>query len=138
MFNRTPLISVHITKASTAKPRGFPSRARMNSYNQDKPTYLPIIKINDFAELYIRKTDLRSVTVEGQDVYWVYVYEGPVSEIENVRLLLSWKDEYTASSNHRFVSYVRIRRWISLRFNVLSRTLEHRDGVSLFQGTARF
>ncbi|WP_163859860.1 transposase [Paenibacillus elgii] len=47
------------------------------------------IPINDFAEQYIRKSDLRSVTVEGQGVYWVYTYEGPVSEIENVRLLLS-------------------------------------------------
>lgn len=53
------------------------------------------IAISDFAVQYIRKSDLRSVTVEGQDSYWVYEYEGPLSEMENVKVLLSWKD-YTA------------------------------------------
>ncbi|MBJ6361200.1 transposase [Paenibacillus sp. MAHUQ-46] len=56
------------------------------------------IKISDFAEQHIRKSDLRSVTVDGQGTYWVYPYEGPVSEIENVKLLLSWKDVYATSS----------------------------------------
>ncbi|WP_171720213.1 hypothetical protein [Paenibacillus phytohabitans] len=54
--------------------------------------------MDDFAEQYIRKSDLHSVTVEGQGKYWIYPYEGPVSDIENVKLLLSWKNAYTASS----------------------------------------
>jgi len=56
------------------------------------------ISMNDFAAGYVRKTDLRSVTVEGQGTYWVYEYEGPLSEMENVKALLSWKDDYTDSS----------------------------------------
>ncbi|MFD0872390.1 IS701 family transposase [Paenibacillus residui] len=84
------------------------------------------IKINDFAEQYIRKSDLRSVTVDGQGVYWVYAYEGPVSEIENVRLLLSWKDEYTASSKPQVcllctdptLDLVTIQRYYHVRWNI--------------------
>ncbi|MDF2958598.1 MAG: hypothetical protein K0S39_333 [Paenibacillus sp.] len=93
------------------------------------------IKINDFAEQYIQKSDLRSVTVEG--VYWVYAYEGPVSEIENVRLLLSWKDDYTSPEQTRSLSPVYGSNAES-RYDstVLSRSLEYLDGVSLFQGTA--
>jgi hypothetical protein len=84
------------------------------------------IKINDFAEQYIRKSDLRSVTVEGQGVYWIYAYEGPVSEIENVRLLLSWKDDYTASSKPQVcllctdlsLDLVTIQRYYHVRWNI--------------------
>jgi hypothetical protein len=46
--------------------------------------------LDDFAELYIQKSDLHSVTVEGQGKYRVYPYEGAVSDIENIKLLLSW------------------------------------------------
>ncbi|PUA34786.1 hypothetical protein C8Z91_33460 [Paenibacillus elgii] len=78
------------------------------------------------AEQYIRKSDLRSVTVEGQGVYRVYTYERPVSEIENVRLLLSWKDDYTTSSKPQVcllctdpsLDLVTIQRYYHVRRNI--------------------
>jgi SRSO17 transposase len=84
------------------------------------------IKISDFAEQHIRKSDLRSVTVEGQGTYWVYPYEGPVSEIENVKLLLSWKDVYTASSKPQVcllctdlsLDLVTIQQYYHVRWNI--------------------
>lgn len=56
----------------------------------------------DFAAQYIRKSDLRSVTVESQGTYQVYEYECPLSKMENVKALLSWKDEYADSSKPQF------------------------------------
>src|SRR5690606_11130642 len=38
------------------------------------------IPMDDFAARFVRKSDLRSVTVEGQGTYRVYEYEGPLSE----------------------------------------------------------
>ncbi|MCZ8514335.1 transposase [Paenibacillus filicis] len=84
------------------------------------------ISISDFAEKYIRKADLHSVTVDGQGVYQVYPYEGPVSEIENVKLLLSWKDDYTASSKPQVcllctdlsLDLVTIQRYYHVRWNI--------------------
>ncbi|WP_190287519.1 transposase [Paenibacillus darwinianus] len=74
----------------------------------------------------IRKSDLHSVTVEGQGVYRGYPYEGPVSEIENVKLLLSWKDDYTASSKPQVcllctdvsLDLVTIQRNYHIRWNI--------------------
>jgi hypothetical protein len=54
------------------------------------------IKANAFASQYIRASDLHSVTVEGHD-YKVYTYEGPLSDIENVKVLLSWEKRFDAS-----------------------------------------
>jgi hypothetical protein len=84
------------------------------------------IPIDDFAQQYIRKTDLHSVTVEGQGRYWIYPYEGPVSDTENVKLLLSWKDEYTASSKPQVcllctdvsLDLVTIQRYYHVRWNI--------------------
>jgi hypothetical protein len=84
------------------------------------------IQINDFATQHIRKTDLRSVTVEGQGMYWVYPYEGPVSDIENVKLLLSWKDDYTDLSKPQVcllctdvsLDLVTIQRYYHVRWNI--------------------
>gem|GEM_PF-5404924 len=56
------------------------------------------IPIDEFATRFVCKSDLRSVTVEGQGTYRVYEYEGPLSEMENVKALLSWKDDYTEAS----------------------------------------
>jgi SRSO17 transposase len=57
------------------------------------------MKISKFSSEYIRSSDqdLRSVTVEGQGRYRIYSYEGPVSEIENVKLLLSWENIFCAN-----------------------------------------
>jgi hypothetical protein len=77
--------------------KGFHVIAAVRTNRLFCPSGIPI-SISDFAEKYIRKSDLRSVTVEGQGMYHVFPYEGPVSEIENVKLLLSWKDDYTPLS----------------------------------------
>lgn len=55
------------------------------------------IKMSDFAANYIQTSDLHSVTVESQGQYYVYSYEGPLAEIENARVLLSWENEFNSS-----------------------------------------
>ena len=84
------------------------------------------ISMNDFATGYVRKTDLRSVTVEGQGTYWVYEYEEPLSEMENVKALLSWKDDYADSSKPQVcllctdvgLDPVTIQRLYHVRWNI--------------------
>ena len=84
------------------------------------------IPIDDFSIQYIQKSDLRSVTVENQGKYWVYEYEGPLSEMENVKLLLSWKNDYTASSKpqacilctDKSLDLVTIQRYYHVRWNI--------------------
>lgn len=84
------------------------------------------ISMADFAVQYIRKSDLRSVTVESQGTYWIYEYEGPVSEMENVKALLSWKNEYTSSSKPQAcllctdlsLDLVTIQRYYHVRWNI--------------------
>lgn len=84
------------------------------------------IGISDFAVQYIRKSDLRSVTVEGQGTYWVYSYEGPLSETESVKVLISWKNTYTASSKpqacilstDKGLDLVTIQRYYHVRWNI--------------------
>lgn len=84
------------------------------------------ISMADFAQHYIQKSDLRSVTVEKQGQYWVYEYEGPLSEIENVRVLLSWKNEYAVSSKPEVcllctdhaLDLVTIQRYYHVRWNI--------------------
>jgi hypothetical protein len=84
------------------------------------------IPIDDFSTRYIHKSDLRSVTVENQGTYWVYEYEGPLSDMENVKLLLSWKNDYTASSkpqacilcNDQSLDLVTIQRFYHVRWNI--------------------
>ncbi len=51
-------------------------------------------KVSDFAKEYIRHTDLHSVTVEDHR-YRVYEYEGQLSDIENVKVLLCWEDGFS-------------------------------------------
>lgn len=84
------------------------------------------ISMADFAVQYLRKSDLRSVTVEGQGTYWIYEYEGPLSEMENVKALLSWKNEYVASSKPQVcllctdlsLDLVTIQRYYHVRWNI--------------------
>jgi len=52
------------------------------------------ISMSEFASQYIRQSDLRSVTVENQGRYWIYEYEGPVADTENVKVLLSWQTAF--------------------------------------------
>jgi SRSO17 transposase len=51
------------------------------------------IKTSTFASTILRPTDLCPVTVDGQ-TYKVYAYEGPLSNMENVRVFLSWEDKF--------------------------------------------
>jgi hypothetical protein len=84
------------------------------------------IPIDDFSVQYIRKSDLCSVTVENQGKYWVYEYEGPLSDLENVKVLLSWKIDYTASSKlqvcilctDKSLYLVTIQRFYHVRWNI--------------------
>jgi hypothetical protein len=80
----------------------------------------------DFAVQYLCKSDLRSVTVESQGTFWIYEYEGPLSEMENVKALLSWKDEYVNSSKPQVcllctdlsLDLVTIQRYYHVRWNI--------------------
>ena len=54
------------------------------------------IKTSAFASQFIRKSDLHSVTVDGHS-YKVYPYEGPLSDVENVKVLLSWEKAFDPS-----------------------------------------
>lgn len=64
--------------------------------------------------------------MDGQGVYKVYAYEGPVSDIENAKLLLSWKDGYTPSSKPQVcllctdlsLDLVTIQRYYRVRWNI--------------------
>jgi hypothetical protein len=84
------------------------------------------IPIDDFSTRYIHKSDLRSVTVENQGKYWVYEYEGPLRNMENVKLLLSWKNDYTASCKpqacilctDQSLDLVTIQRFYHVRWNI--------------------
>lgn len=49
------------------------------------------ISIKDFAK-YIKKTDVNLVTVNSSE-YYVYRYEGPINDVENTIVLLSWPVE---------------------------------------------
>jgi hypothetical protein len=111
---------------NTCNRKGFHVIAAVRTNRLICPSGIPIA-ISDYAEKYIRKADLHSVTVDGQGIYRVYPYEGPVSEIENVKLLLSWKDDYPLRANRKFVFCVRMYRWISLRFR----------GTITYAGTSR-
>ncbi|WP_051250481.1 IS701 family transposase [Paenibacillus harenae] len=105
--------------------KGFHVIAALKTNRRIRPAGVSI-KIDEFAEKYIRKSDLHSVTVEGQGTYLVYPYEGSVSDIENVKLLLSWKDEYTGLSKPQVcllctdlsLDLVTIQRYYHVRWNI--------------------
>ncbi|WP_150273644.1 IS701 family transposase [Paenibacillus tepidiphilus] len=105
--------------------KGFHVIAAVKTNRRIRPAGISL-PLDDFAQQYIRKSDLHSVMVEDQGRYWVYPYEGPVSDIENVKLLLSWKDEYTASSKPQVcllctdlsLDLVTIQRYYHVRWNI--------------------
>jgi len=76
--------------------KGFHIIAAVKTNRKISPVGIRI-KISDFAAHYIQASDLHSVTVENQGQYHVYSYEGPLAEIENVRVLLSWENEFKAN-----------------------------------------
>lgn len=105
--------------------KGFHVIAAVKSNRIIRPAGIKI-SITDFATQYIQKTDLHSVTVEDQGQYWVYEYEGPLADIENVKVLLSWKEEYTVSSKpevcllctDKSLDLVTIQRYYHVRWNI--------------------
>jgi hypothetical protein len=54
------------------------------------------IKVSEFASQYVKSSDLHSVTVEDH-TYKVYPYEGKLSDIENVKVLISWEDDFDSN-----------------------------------------
>jgi SRSO17 transposase len=83
------------------------------------------ISMSDFAAKYIRSSDLHSVTVEKQGQYRVYEYEGPVADMENVKVLLSWENGFVPTqkpfcilcTDHR-LDLVTILRYYHVRWNI--------------------
>lgn len=83
------------------------------------------IQLGEFAAKYIRKSDLRSVTVEGKGTYWMYEYEGPLADIDNVKVLLSWEDEFDSSKSpfcilctDKSLDLVTILRYYDVRWSI--------------------
>lgn len=83
------------------------------------------ISLADFANQYIRKSDLRSVTVENQGSYWIHEYEGPLADIENVKVLMSWEDAYDSGKKPFFIlctdhslDVVTILRYYDVRWHI--------------------
>jgi SRSO17 transposase len=82
-------------------------------------------QIGEFAANYIRKSDLRSVTVEGKGTYRMYEYEGPLADIENVKVLLSWENEFDSSKppfcilcTDKSLDLVTILRYYDVRWSI--------------------
>lgn len=83
------------------------------------------IQMGEFAANHIRKSDLRSVTVEKKGTYWIYKYEGPLADIENVKVLLSWENEFDSSKlpfcilcTDKSLDLVTILRYYDVRWSI--------------------
>ncbi|UOF89059.1 IS701 family transposase [Fodinisporobacter ferrooxydans] len=86
--------SKKIIDACNAK--GFHIIAAVKTNRKIRPAGIRI-QIAEFATNYIHQSDLHSVTVGNQNMYWVYEYEGPLADVENVKVLLSWEKEFDSS-----------------------------------------
>ena len=52
------------------------------------------IGISNFVDKYVQKSDVHLVTVNNSE-YWTYRYEGPLNDIENAVVILTWlKDSF--------------------------------------------
>lgn len=83
------------------------------------------IQLGEFAAKFIRKSDLRSVTVEGKGIYRVYKYEGPLADIDNVNVLLSWENEFDSNKSpfcilctDKSLDLVTILRYYDVRWSI--------------------
>lgn len=92
--------SEKLVNACNAK--GFHMIAAVKSNRMICPVGIRI-SLADFTSNYVRKPDLRSVTVQNQGTYWVKEYEGPVADIENVKVLMSWEEAYEAGKKPFFI-----------------------------------
>jgi len=104
--------------------KGFHILAAVKSNRKISPAGIRI-SMSEFASHYISKSDLRSVTVEKQGRYWIYTYEGPLAELENVRVLLSWEDKFESGKTpfcllctDHSLDLVTILRYYHIRWNI--------------------
>jgi hypothetical protein len=109
---------------NTCNVRGFHIIAAVKSNRLIYPVGVRI-SLSDFASQYVRKSDLRSVTVENQGTYWIKEYEGPVADIENVKVLMSWQDAYDSGKKPFFIlctdkslDVVTILRYYDVRWHI--------------------
>jgi hypothetical protein len=114
--------SEKIVNACNAK--GFHIIAALKSNRLICPAGIRI-SLADFASQYIRKSDLRSVTMGNQAKYWIYEYEGPVADIENVNVLMSWENAYDSGQKPFFIlctdkslDVVTILRYYDVRWHI--------------------
>lgn len=73
--------------------KGFHVIGAVKSNRKIRPNGIEV-SMAEFAGQYIRNPDLRSVTVKGKGKFRMYEYEGPISEIENAKVLLSWEKKF--------------------------------------------
>lgn len=95
----------------TCNVKGFHVISAVKSNRNIRPNGIKV-SMSHFADQYIQNPDLRSVTVKGKGKFRIYEYEGPVSDIENAKVLLSWKKSSLRIRN-RFAFSVRISLWMS-------------------------
>lgn len=114
--------SEKIVNACNAK--GFHIIAAVKSNRMIYPMGIRI-SLSDFASKYVRKADLRSVTVENQVTFWIKEYEGPVADIENVKVLMSWEHAYDSGKKPFFIlctdkslDVVTILRYYDVRWHI--------------------
>lgn len=74
-------------------PKGFHVIGAVKSNRKIRPNGIEV-SIVEFAGQYIRNPDLRSVTVKGKGKFRMYEYAGPLSDIENAKVLLSWEKKF--------------------------------------------
>lgn len=82
------------------------------------------IKANQFAAEYIQSQDLHSVTVDDH-TYKIYLYEGQLSDMNHVKVLLSWEDEFDADQTPFCIlctdddlDLVTIQRYYAVRWKI--------------------
>jgi SRSO17 transposase len=82
------------------------------------------IKASEYASTYIEESDLHSVTV-GSHSYKVYLYEGNLSDVENVKALLSWENDFSPNKTpfcilctDSSLDVVTILRYYEARWNI--------------------
>jgi hypothetical protein len=83
---------------------------------------------NYFFACDFRPSDLDSVTVVKQGPCWIYEYKGPLADTENVKVLLSWENEFDSSKKpfcilctDKSLDFVTILRYDQVRWNIETR-----------------
>ncbi|NHM29076.1 transposase [Neobacillus terrae] len=77
----------------TCNSKGFHVIGAVKSNRKIRPNGIEV-SMAKFAGPYIRNSDLRSVTVKGKGKFRIYEYEGPISDMENAKVLMSWERKF--------------------------------------------